>query len=165
MIRDEFNNVEIKNENGLSGREFGKTQKIEFSFHNDNKVPEGELNEKYVGKTVKKVTEVNVEYTNKVPTHGITVVKGTVTATNVATAATSAVVVASTVAVTAIAVATGISVALHDYKYDMNSFLITSKEISYSLTIVDNRNDKSEEYQSYEQKNLKPRRLSKESEE
>lgn len=165
MIRDEFNNVEIKNENGLSGREFGKTQKIEFSFHNDNKVPEGELNEKYVGKTVKKVTEVNVEYTNKVPTHGITVVKGTVTATNVATAATSAVVVASTVAVTAIAVATGISVALHDYKYDMNSFLITSKEISYSLTIVDNRNDKSEEYQSYEQKNLKPRRLSNESEE
>ena len=161
MIRDEFNTVEVKNEKQLSVREFGKTQKTEYSFQRENKVPEAELNEKYVGKTVKKVTEVNVEYTNKVPTHGITVVKSTATATNVAATTTSAIVVASTVAVTAIAVATGISVALHDYKFDVDSFLISSNEVSYRLTIVDNRNEDSEQYQSYNQKGLKPRRAEK----
>lgn len=165
MIRDEFNTVEVTNEKQISGREFGKTQKTEYSFQHENKVPDGELNEKYVGKTVKKVTEVNVEYTNKVPNHGITVVKSTVTATNVAATTTSAIVVASTVAVTAIAVATGISVALHDYKFDVDSFLISSNEVSYRLTIVDNRNEDSEQYLSYNQRNLQPRRLAEESKE
>lgn len=161
MIRDEFNVIEVTNEKHVSVKEFGKTQKTEYSFHNDNKIPEGELNEKFVGKTVKKVTEVNVEYTSKVPNHGITVVKSTTTATNVAVTTTSVAAVASTVAITAIAVATGISVAVHDYKFNINSFLITSNEISYCLTIVDNQNSENTEIkdiQSYQER-AKPRKL------
>ena len=57
MIRDEFNQIEVTNDKQLLHTEFGKTQKVEFSSQNENKLPEGDLNEKYVGKTIKKVTE------------------------------------------------------------------------------------------------------------
>ena len=153
MIQDEFNKVVVTNDKQLRGVEFGKTQFSESTSKSDNKIPEGDLNEKYVGKTIKKVTEVNVEYIKKVPTHTTTTVvqSSATTATSAAAAAASTVVAASTVAVVAVATATGISVALHNYQCELTSLLITSNEISYSFSIVDTKKDEGIEYQTYEQ--------------
>ena len=138
MIRDEFNQIEVTNDKQLLHTEFGKTQKTEFSSQQENKLPEGDLNEKYVGKTIRKETEVNVDYINKVPSHGAqTVVTSTGTATTAAAATATTAVAASTVAVVAIATVTGISVALHDYKYEFKSLIISSNELRYELYVYD----------------------------
>lgn len=148
MIKDEFNQVEIKNENAITKVEFGKTQKTESTFQNDNKIPNGELNEKYIGKTVKKTADVNVEYTNKIQSNTATVVKGNAIATNAA-ASVSTVAVAATVAVSAVAAVTGVIVG-NDYKYEMWSFMVSSNEASYRLSVVDaKKGDKIEDYRSY----------------
>ena len=151
MIRDEFNNVEVTNDKQLLKVEYGKTQKFEFSSQKDNETPEGELNEKYIGKTIKKVTEVNVDYVNKVQTHATqTVTTTATTATSAASAVAATAVAASTVAVVAIATVTGISVALHDYHCELTSLLITSDSITYQMSIVDNKRDDGADYQSYD---------------
>ncbi len=158
MARDEFNNVEITNDKQLLRKEFGKTQKFEFSSQKENKTPEGELNEKYLGKTIKKVTEVNVDYVNKVQTHATqTVVASSSHAASVASVAASTVIAASTVAVVAIATATGISVVLHDYKCELTSLFITSDSITYQMSIIDNKRNDGEDYQTYS--DLEPREL------
>ena len=153
MIQDEYNKVEITNDKQLLRVEFGKTQLSEFTSKKENTVPEGDLNEKYVGKTIKKVTEVNVEYVKKIPTHTTTTVvqSSATTATSAAAAAASTVVAASTVAVVAVSVVTGISVALHDYQCELSSLLITSNEINYRMTIIDNKKEDDIDYQSYEE--------------
>lgn len=138
MIRDEFNQIEVTNDKQLLHTEFGKTQKVEFSSQQENKTPEGDLNEKYVGKTIRKETEVNVDYINKVPSHGTqTVVTSTSTASTAAAATAGTAVAASTVAVVAIATVTGISVAMHDYKYEFKSLIISSNELRYELYVYD----------------------------
>ena len=150
MIRDEFNQIEVTNDKQLLRSEFGKTQKVEFSSQPDNKLPEGDLNEKYVGKTIRKETEVNVDYINKVPSHGsTTVVTSTGTATTAAAATAGTAVAASTVAVVAIATVTGISVAIHDYKYEFKSLIISSNELRYELYVYDAML-KDDEYLSFE---------------
>lgn len=151
MIQDEFNKVDITNDKQIRGIEFGKTQKSESTAQAENKIPEGDLNEKYIGKTIKKVADVNVDYVNKVPTHATqTVVNASTTATSISAAAASTVVVASTVTVVAIATVTGISVVLHDYKCELTSLLITSNEISCRFSIVDYKKDEDIEYLTYE---------------
>ena len=138
MIRDEFNQIEVTNDKQLLHTEFGKTQKVEFSSQQENKLPEGDLNEKYVGKTIRKETEVNVDYINKVPSHGTqTVVTSSSTASTAAAATAGTAVAASTVAVVAIATVTGISVAMHDYKYEFKSLIISSNELRYELYVYD----------------------------
>ena len=151
MIRDEFNQIEVTNDKQLLRTEFGKTQKAEFSSQKENKLPEGDLNEKYVGKTIKKVTEVNVDYINKVPSHGAgtVVTTSSSTATTAATVTAGTAVAASTVAVVAIATVTGISVAIHDYQYEFKSLIISSNELRYELYVYD-ANLKDDEYLSYE---------------
>lgn len=152
MIRDEFNKTEITNDKQLKRVEFGKTQKSEFTPKKENTIPESDLNEKYVGKTIKKVTEINVDYINKVPTHATqTVVTSATAATGAGVAVASTMVVASTVAVVAIATATGLSIVLHDYHCELTSLFITSNEISCSFLIIDNEIDGDIEYQSYEE--------------
>ena len=152
MRNDEFNKIEVTNEKQLRGIEFGKTQKFEATSQKENKSPEGELNEKYVGKTIRKQTEVNVQYSNKttVSSHGSATVTSTTTATQVAATTASVATAASVVAVTAIAVGTGISVALHDYDYRFNSFVISSDSLSYELYVVD-RNNRRADGQKYQQ--------------
>lgn len=153
MFQDEFNKVEITNEKQLKRVEFGKTQAAEFTSKKENAIPEGDLNEKYVGKTIKKVTEINVDYVNKVPTHASqTVVTNSTTATSAGAAAASTAVAASTVAVVAIATVTGISAALHDYQVDFQTFLISSNELKYELTVIDK--NQSDEYLSYEESGM-----------
>ena len=153
MRNGEFNKVEITNEKQISGLEFGKTQRTETISQKENKLPEGELNEKYVGKTIRKQTEVNVQYANKAsaPAHGSATVTTTSASTASSVAATSASVVtaASVVAVTAIAVGTGISVALHDYDYQFNSFEIGSNYLMCDLFIMDNKRPDDEPYERY----------------
>ena len=146
MIRDEFNQIEVRNDKQLLHSEFGKTQKAEFSSQNENKLPEGDLNEKYVGKTIKKVTEVNVDYVNKVPSHGAgtVVTTSSSTATTAATVTAGTAVAASTVAVVAIATVTGISVAIHDYQYEFKSLIISSNELRYELCVYDANKDEPE---------------------
>ena len=162
MIRDEYNQTEVKNDQQTFKVEFGKTQKLEFSSQKDNKLPDGDLNEKYVGKTIKKTTEVNVDYVNKVPVHGTqTVVTSSASASASAAAATasSVVAVASTVAITAVAVATGISVAIHDYQYKFSSLIISSNELRYELFVCDKK-DEDSEYLSYDDTlEIEPRQL------
>lgn len=138
MVRDEFNNVEVTNDKQLLRVEFGKTQSAEFTSKKENEAPEDELNKKVVGKTIKKVTEVNVDYVNKVQTHGTqTVVTSSATASTAGTVAATTAVAASTVAVVAIATVTGISVGMHDYKYDIKSFIVSSNELRYELVVYD----------------------------
>ena len=152
MIRDEYNQIEVKNDQQTLKVEYGKTQKIEFSSQKENKLPEGDLNEKYVGKTIKKTADVNVDYVNKVPVHGTQTVAtstASASATAAATTASSVVAVASTVAITAVAVATGISVAIHDYQYKFSSLIISSNELRYELLVYDKK-DEDSEYLSYE---------------
>ena len=152
MRNNEYNNVEITNEKQTRGLEFGKTQRAEFTSQKDNKLPNGELNEKYVGKTIRKQTEVNVQYVNKAsaPTHASTTVHSAATASSTASAVTTVATAASVVAVTAVAVATGVSVALHDYDYKFNSFLVTDNSLTYELYVVDYKNDERADGQSYE---------------
>ena len=152
MIQDEFNKVDITNDKQIRGIEFGKTQKMESTSQKENKIPEGDLNEKYVGKTIKKVTEINVDYVNKVPTHASqTVVQGSTTATTAAAATTSVAVAASTVVVVAVATVTGISVALHDYKYEFKSLIISSNELRYELYVYDAMQSEEDYYLSFEE--------------
>ena len=155
MRNDEFNKVEITNEQQVRGLEFGKTQKSETTFQPENKLPEGELNEKYVGKTIRKQTEVNVQYANKAtaPAHGSTTVTSATTASNIAATTTTVVTAASVVAVTAISVATGISVALHDYEYKFEYFEVTSNSLNYELYIVDHKNERADgqPYEEFEE--------------
>ena len=158
MRNNEFNNVEITNDKQIKGLEFGKTQKSETIFQKDNKLPEGELNEKYVGKTIRKQTEVNVKYstsssgTASAPAHGSTTVTSATTASNVAATTATVATAASVVAVTAIAVTTGISVALHDYEYKFNSFIVTSDSLACEFYLVDHKNEREdgEPYEHFE---------------
>lgn len=151
MRNDEFNKIEITNEKQTSGFEFGKTQKLEATFQKDNKLPEGELNEKYIGKTIRKKTEVNVQYENKAvaPVHGSTTVTSATTASNVAATTATVVTAASVVAVTAVAVGTGISVTLHSYDYQFNSFEIGLDYLVCDLLIMDNNRPDGEPYERY----------------
>lgn len=152
-MRDEYNVIQITNDKQINAKEYGKTQKQEFSSQDENKLPEGDLNEKYVGKTIGKKTELNVSYTKNVPSHGSeTIVTSSASATSIASTASSVVAVASTVAVTAVAVATGISVVLHDYEYKFNSFIVTSDSLTYELVIIDNKSEEKYDYE-YEQYN------------
>ena len=157
MRNDEFNKIEITNDKQIRGLEFGKTQDSETISQKENKLPEGELNEKYVGKTIRKQTEVNVQYANKAtaPVHGSATVTSTTTASNIAATATTVVTAASVVAVTAVAVGTGISVALHDYDYEFNSFVVTSDSLTYELYVVDHKNERpdGEPYEEYDHPN------------
>ena len=152
MIQDEFNKVEVTNDKQLLKVEFGKTQSSETTSKKENTLPDGDLNEKYVGKTIKKVADVNVDYINKVPTHGAqTVVTGSATATTAAAATATTAVAASTVVVVAVATATGISAALHDYHFSFESFIIMSNQLVYELTIFDKNDDKTYlEYEEYD---------------
>ena len=152
MARDEFNNVEVTNDKQLLRVEFGKTQAAEFTAKKENESPEDELNKKVVGKTIKKVTEVNVDYVNKVQTHATqTVVTSSATASTAGTVAATTAVAASTVAVVAIATVTGISVGMHDYKYDIKSFIVSSNELRYELVVYDAMISEEEYWLSFEE--------------
>ena len=151
MRSDEFNKIEITNEKLTSGLEFGKTQKAETTPQKENKLPEGELNEKYVGKTIRKQTEVNVQYVNKTtaPAHGATTVTSSTTASSIAATTATVATAASVVAVAAVAVGTGVSVAMHKYDYKFNSFVVGVDSLTCDLLIMDDNRPDGEPYERY----------------
>ena len=143
MVKDEFNKIEVTNEKQVTIKEFGKTQKAEFSSHRDNEIPDEEYNKKIKFDTHPNHT--NIEIKNK--TQEVTKV-AKVTSVNAANSigaeTASVATVGAVVAVTAISVVTGISVALHDYDFKFNSFQISSNEVIYDLFIIDNKQSKEE---------------------
>ena len=160
MIRDEFNSVKVTNEKQVGRSEFGKTQQTEYTFHKDNKLPDVELNDKVQAQSTS-TSQSSLDTTNLLKqstgsaasTSSTTTVVTTssATASSIAAASTSVVTVASVVAVTAISVVTGISVALHDYQFKFNSFLVSAHEVTYDLSIFDTKEQDYEtgEYQEY----------------
>lgn len=158
MIRDEFNSVKVTNEKQIGRSEFGKTQKAEYSFQQDNKVPDVELNDKIQAQSTSK-KQSSIDTTNLLEqsstttasaSAGTTVVTSSASASSIAAASTSVVTVASVVAVTAISVATGISVALHDYQYKFNSFEVSAHQVTYDLSIFDTKEKNYEIDDNYE---------------
>ena len=160
MIRDEFNSVKVTNEKQAGRSEFGKTQQTEYTFHKDNKLPDVELNDKVQAQSTS-TSQSSLDTTNllKQSTGSATstsstttvVTTSSATASSIAAASTSVVAVASVVTVTAISVVTGISVALHDYQFKFNSFLVSAHEVTYDLSIFDTKEQDYEtgEYQEY----------------
>lgn len=148
MINDEFNKIEITNDKSSFKKEFGKTQKVEFSSYRDNKVPSEEFNKKIKFNTHPNHTNIEIKDKAQDITKAVKVTS--VNAANSIGAATASVAtVGAVVAVTAISVVTGISVALHDYDFKFNSFTISSNEVIYDLFIIDNK--QSEEERNYEE--------------
>ena len=124
MIKDEFNQIEVTNEKQVTIKEFGKTQKAEFSSHRDNKIPEEEFNRKIKFDTHPNHT--NVETKDKVQeVSKVTNVTSVNAANSIGAATASVATVGAVVAVTAISVVTGISVAL-----------LTSWTLSFVSTLV-----------------------------
>ena len=151
MRNDEFNKIEITNDKQIRGLEFGKTQDSETISQKENKLPEGELNEKYVGKTIRKQTEVNVQYANSAtaPAHGATTVTSATTASKIVGTTATVATAASVVAVTAVAVGTGVSVAMHKYDYKFNSFVVGVDSLTCDLLIMDDNRPDGEPYERY----------------
>ena len=128
-IDDEFNQIEINNDQQIVKAEFGHVQKNEFSDEGDTSL----------GKAPR-ASKLNQNQSLQESTSssgGAAISTATSSATAIAATSTSAVVVASTVAIGAISVATGISVALHDYKVHFNSLIVSANELNYNLIIND----------------------------
>ena len=148
MIKDEFNKIEVTNEKQVTIKEFGKTQKAEFSSYRDNNIPDEEFNKKIKFDTHPNNT--NIEIKDKTQEAAkVAKVTSVNTANSIGAATASVATVGAVVAVTAISVVTGISVALHDYEFKFNSFQISSNEVIYDLFIIDNKQSKEES--SYEE--------------
>ena len=128
-IDDEFNQIEINNDQQIVKAEFGHVQKSEFSDEGDTSL----------GKAPR-ASKLNQNQSLQESTSssgGAAISTAASSATAIAATSTSVVVVASTVAIGAISVATGISVALHDYKVHFNSLIVSANELNYNLIIND----------------------------
>ena len=154
MIKDEFNNIEVTNDKQVGLKEFGKTQKSESTSFHGNKIPEEEFNKKIKFDTHPNHTNVEIKGKTQEVVK-VTKVASASTASSIGAATASVATVGAVVAVTAISVVTGISVALHDYEYKFNSLLISANEVTYDLSIIDNKekeeNYEEIDYQSYEE--------------
>ena len=143
MIKDEFNKIEVTNEKQVTIKEFGKTQKVEFSSHRDNEIPDEEYNKKIKFDTHPNHTNIEIKDKTQEVTK-LAKVTSVNAANSIGAATASVATVGAVVAVTAISVVTGISVALHDYDFKINSFQISSNEVIYDLFIIDNKQSKEE---------------------
>ena len=155
MMQDEFNSIKVNNEKQTVKAEFGKVQKTEFSENGDMYLHGTSYNAN-LNQTVKNANvETLTEATSTVSaTSGgvVTTVAGGATASTLAAGSVSAIVVASSVTITALSVVTGVSIAMHDYKCQIDLF-ISSNQVSYELTINDLKNEDEDyefDYESYE---------------
>ena len=150
MIReDEFTNSKSNNDSFIGKSEYGNTQDSEYS-------DSGEMNlhKAAYDPSLMKSSNNNTKTVEDV-TQGAgaeTTVGSSSTASGIAAGTVSTVVAASSVAVVAIGVLTGISVALHDYSFEWNSFIVTSNQLRYDLTILD-KEMKDEDYESWHDQN------------
>ena len=136
MIReDEFTNSKSNNDSFISKSEYGNTQDSEYS-------DSGEMNlhkAAYDASLMKSqnTTKMVEDVTQGTSTAIETTVASSANAGAIAAGSVTAVVAASTVAVTALGVLTGLSVALHNYEVTLNSFIISSNQLNYNVTIID----------------------------
>ena len=161
MKQDEFNQYTVTNDKQLLKAEFGKTQPTEFSdagkMHLHRSAYNGNLNQNLQNSSHETFAEVGTSSTASVASsEGTVVIGSSATASTIAAGSASAIVVASSVAITALSVATGVSIALHDYKCDMNSLFISSNQVTCELTINDLNADKNDnkfdnELQTYDE--------------
>ena len=142
MIQDEFNNISVNNDKEFSKIEYGKVQKTEYSENGDMSL-RGNNHKVNLDEATKQINTVAESGT-------VTTVSSSATASSIATATTSVAVVASAVTITAISVVTGISVALHDYQYEFETFIISANELSYDLYIKDLKIDDDSELYNYD---------------
>ena len=127
MIKDEYTNSKSNNSDFIKPNEYSEVQSSEYSGFGNTHLSKTT----YDPSLTKKMQEANNSASN------VNTVSTASTATSIAATSTTAIVVASTVAITAISVATGISVALHDYQYHFNSFIVTSNQLIYDLQLDD----------------------------
>ena len=161
MIRDEYNNVEIRNEkDGFSKTfEFGKVQKSESTSYNDNKSdvrdelnPTTNRNNENVeyGKNqtnnndlidkVMKATEAEAAATSSASTSAATT--GAAAATSAASATTSVVAGVTVVAVAGVSALVGISVVSNNNASVKFKYLdVYPESINYVLNLYDTNDD------------------------
>ena len=147
MIReDEFTNSKSNNDSYISSSEYGNLQDSEFSDSGEMHLHKAAYDASLMKQQANGSTESpSVEISSAGGASGATgaasstttVVSSSATASSVAAASTGVIVIASSVAVASLGVLTGLSVALHDYDFKLNSFIITSNQLNYNLTIID----------------------------
>ena len=158
MIKDEFNQIKASNDAEAKGSEFGPIQNSEFSENGEMHLHRSAYNPNLTKKASNPTNIESSATTGEVVSSAaseatVTTVTASASASTVAATSVSVVAVASTVAITAISVATGISVALHDYQYKLNSFIVSSDQVSYEIFITDLKlKDSDFEYERYEDK-------------
>ena len=147
MRDDEFLNSKSNNDSFIGKSEYGNLPDSEFS-------DSGEMNlhkAAYDASLMKSQNTKTVEDVTQGASTEVTVATST-SASGIAAGAVSTVVAASTVAVVAIGTLTGISVALHNYDFKWNSFIVTSNQLRYDLTILD-KEMKDEDYEHWHDQN------------
>lgn len=156
MIKDEFNQIKVNNDAEAKGSEFGPTQNSEFSENGEMHLHRSAYNPN-LNKKVDNTTNIETSSTtgevasSAASSEAASTVTASSSAGAIAATSSTVVVAASTVAITAISVATGISVALHDYQYKFNSFIVSSDQLSYEILITDlKQKDYEYEYEHYE---------------
>ena len=146
MRDDEFTNSKSNNESFIAKSEYGNVQDSEFSDSGEMHLHKAAYDASLMKQQSNGSTESpSVEISSAGGASGATgaasssgtVVSSTVSATSAAAATTGVIVIASSVAVASLGVLTGISVALHDYDFKINSFIISSNQLNYNLTIID----------------------------
>ena len=154
---DEFTNTKENNSELIGKSEYGNVQDNEFSGTGEMRLHKSAYNPNLVKKSTKSVD--NIEQGSTTATGGTSASAGSegvaltssTTASTVAATGVSVVAVASTVAVTSLGVLTGISVALHDYDFKLNSLIISSNQLNYSLSIIDKEMTDSDMEHFYDQ--------------
>ncbi len=147
MRDDEFTNSKSNNESFISKSEYANLPDSEFSDSGEMNLHkaayDASLMKSQNSKTVEDVTQgAGAEAT----------VASSASASGIAAGTVSTIVAASSVAVVAIGVLTGISVALHDYSFSWNSFIVSSNQLRYDLTIIDNEM-KEDDYEHWSDQN------------
>ena len=146
MRDDEFTNSKSNNDSFISKSEYGNLQDSEYSDSGEMHLHKAAYDASLMKQQSNGSTESpSVEMSSAGGASGATgaasstttVVSSSATASSVAAASTGVIVIASSVAVASLGVLTGISVALHDYDFKLNSFIISSNQLNYNLTIID----------------------------
>ena len=157
IFEDEFNQNKVTNDQQVLNSEFGVTQSNEFSDSGEMHLHRSAYNSS-LNQTVKNTTQVEAESASMAASEGasgvVTAVSGGGVAHALAAGTVSSVVVASSLTITALSVVTGLSVALHNYEFKLNSFIVTSNQLNYSLTITDKEMSE-EDYEHWYEENDK----------
>ncbi|MCR4910956.1 MAG: hypothetical protein K5925_00300 [Bacilli bacterium] len=137
MKNDEFNNIEIKNEKeGFSHIEFGKTQKAEFTFYNENSDKSRDELNASTNKNNENVKKGKTQTNNNDLVEKA--IKASTTATTAASVTTSVAAGVSVVAVVTVSTLVGISVVSNNNASVIFRYLdIYPESISYVVNLYD----------------------------